>query len=308
MRVSVITPVYNAEHYIANIVSDLHEQTEKSAEFIIVNDGSKDETLIQLKSILAKFNDSRFVIYDKKNSGVSDTRNFGLSKANGDYIFFADCDDRLRPNLLKRYCDSIELHDSDIEFFPFFRGEYHEGTLKIVEKFLNYGVVASNKLLSKDDILSLIFAFKIQGYPFGYISKRSFWQPDPFSKELSLGEDLLALLSTLAEKEKVVSYVNRQGDYIYIDRNDSALNTVSTKQIDALTFELSKLVTEEIPDYLKPKAKNLIFGLFVDAYQLSKINHSKEGKRKYFKLMCKNFMRTSMPVKSRIKRFFLLVL
>lgn len=89
--VSIIIPCYNASNYILDVLVSIQNQTYKSIQCILINDGSTDNTL----EIIKGFSDDRFEIYDQQNKGLSDTRNFGLEKAGGDFIFFCDSDDLL---------------------------------------------------------------------------------------------------------------------------------------------------------------------------------------------------------------------
>ena len=77
--VSIILPVYNAQNHLARCIGSILNQTYKNIELIILNDGSKDQSLPVCEAFRAK--DERIVLVDKENSGVSDTRNLGLKLA-----------------------------------------------------------------------------------------------------------------------------------------------------------------------------------------------------------------------------------
>lgn len=89
--ISVITPVYNSELYLKKCLDSLKIQTMENIEFICINDGSSDNSRMILDDYAKK--DKRFRVFHKDNEGVSQARNFGLSKAVGDYIMFLDSDD-----------------------------------------------------------------------------------------------------------------------------------------------------------------------------------------------------------------------
>ncbi|WP_066440751.1 glycosyltransferase [Chryseobacterium sp. CCH4-E10] len=95
--VSIIVPCYNASHYMHEVLLSIQNQTYKNFQCILINDGSTDNTL----EIIKNFPDERFEIYDQQNKGLSDTRNFGLEKAEGDFIFFCDSDDLLPPKAIE---------------------------------------------------------------------------------------------------------------------------------------------------------------------------------------------------------------
>ena len=89
--ISVIVPVYNAEKYLKECVESLINQTYINLEIILINDGSTDNS-IQICNEYADY-DSRIIVVDKLNEGVSKTRNLGIEIAKGDFITFVDSDD-----------------------------------------------------------------------------------------------------------------------------------------------------------------------------------------------------------------------
>ncbi|MEC3874517.1 glycosyltransferase family 2 protein [Chryseobacterium salviniae] len=97
LSVSIIVPCYNASHYMHEVLLSIKNQTYKNIQCILINDGSTDNTL----EIINTFSDERFEMYDQQNKGLSDTRNFGLEKAKGDFIFFCDSDDLLPPKSIE---------------------------------------------------------------------------------------------------------------------------------------------------------------------------------------------------------------
>ena len=89
--VSIIIPIYNVERYLRECLDSVVNQTYKNIEIILVNDGSPDLSENICREYQLK--DSRIKYYVKSNGGLSDARNYGLTKATGDYIIFLDSDD-----------------------------------------------------------------------------------------------------------------------------------------------------------------------------------------------------------------------
>ena len=87
--VSIIIPCFNSEKTIQRTIVSVLNQSYKNIEVVIVDDGSIDNT----SKVINKFNDYRIKYIHQKNLGVSQARNNGLSKANGEYIAFLDSDD-----------------------------------------------------------------------------------------------------------------------------------------------------------------------------------------------------------------------
>ncbi len=92
-KISIITPVFNSEKYIAETIRSILSQTYTNIELIIVNDGSTDKS----EDIILSFKDERIVYCKQENKGQAAASNFGLFKATGDYIKFFDADDIMNP-------------------------------------------------------------------------------------------------------------------------------------------------------------------------------------------------------------------
>ncbi|MES2588247.1 MAG: glycosyltransferase family A protein [Bacteroidota bacterium] len=86
---SVVIPLYNKEKYIQKAIQSVLDQSFDDFELIIINDGSKDESLTKIEAI----KDKRIQIVNQENAGVSATRNKGVSLAKSEYIAFLDADD-----------------------------------------------------------------------------------------------------------------------------------------------------------------------------------------------------------------------
>lgn len=115
--VSIILPVYNAQNHLARCVGSICAQTYRNIEIIILNDGSKDQSLPVCEEFRQK--DPRILLVDKANSGVSDTRNLGLKLASGKYVEFVDSDDYLDPDFTERLVDAAEENEADFVIAPY---------------------------------------------------------------------------------------------------------------------------------------------------------------------------------------------
>ena len=115
--VSIILPVYNAQSHLARCVGSVCAQTYRNIEIIILNDGSKDQSLPVCDEFRQK--DPRILLVDKANSGVSDTRNLGLKLASGKYVEFVDSDDYLDPDFTERLVAAAEENEADFVIAPY---------------------------------------------------------------------------------------------------------------------------------------------------------------------------------------------
>jgi len=94
---SIIIPLYNKENFIENTIQSILDQTFQDFEIIIINDGSTDKS----EEKILQFKDSRIQYFSKKNEGASTARNYGIEKANSEFITFLDADDYWYPTFLE---------------------------------------------------------------------------------------------------------------------------------------------------------------------------------------------------------------
>ena len=118
MKISVIVPVYNVEKYIEKCLLSIKNQTLSDFECLIINDGTKDNSISIAKNAVG--NDKRFKFFDKENGGLSDARNYGIEKASGEYLCFIDSDDYIDENLLELTYNMGKKYDSDIVCFDMY--------------------------------------------------------------------------------------------------------------------------------------------------------------------------------------------
>lgn len=106
-KVSVIMPVHNGEKYLREAIDSILNQTFHDYEFIIIDDGSMDDSV----DIIQSFNDSRIrLLRNTVNKGASVARNLGLMEARGEYIALLDADDI---SLSVRLEKQVKLLDSE---------------------------------------------------------------------------------------------------------------------------------------------------------------------------------------------------
>ena len=99
-KVSIIIPVYKAAPYLQKCIETVLHQTYSNIEVILINDGSKDNSLEICKEYAAV--DNRIKVFDIPNGGVSNARNMGIENATGDYLMFVDADDWLSEDAIEK--------------------------------------------------------------------------------------------------------------------------------------------------------------------------------------------------------------
>ncbi|MCI8443817.1 MAG: glycosyltransferase [Clostridia bacterium] len=168
-KVSVIVPVYNVENYIRKCLESLVEQTLEEIEIIIVNDGTKDNSMSIIKEFADKY-PQKIVILEKENGGLSDARNYAIPHAKGEYIAFLDSDDYIEKNMYQDMYEIAKKEKSDMVECDFYWeyphktktdiGQIYQGKKQMLEKIR---VVAWNKLIKR----KILQETKIR-FPVGY--------------------------------------------------------------------------------------------------------------------------------------------
>ena len=92
--ISVIMPVYNGEKYLKEAIDSILTQSFTDFEFIIINDGSTDNS----KSIIDQYDDKRIIYIEQDNKGLAKALNLGASYCNGEFIARMDADDISSPD------------------------------------------------------------------------------------------------------------------------------------------------------------------------------------------------------------------
>ena len=110
MKISIIVPIYNREQTIVRLIECVLSQTYDNYELLLIDDGSTDNTY----NICKKYQNDKIKVFHKKNTGVSDTRNYGLKKASGKLITFIDSDDIVSSNFLQVMYDYLIKYNADI--------------------------------------------------------------------------------------------------------------------------------------------------------------------------------------------------
>lgn len=114
MKVSIITPCYNAADYIASSIISVQSQTCSDWEMIIVDDGSTDDSVDIIKGFSQS--DSRIKLISKENGGSASARKLALSIAKGEYIQFLDADDLLEKDKLHRQIKMMQEQQLQVSY------------------------------------------------------------------------------------------------------------------------------------------------------------------------------------------------
>ncbi len=115
LKYSIILPVFNAESTLRQCIDSVIDPSAKDLEIIIVDDGSNDGSLRICKEYAERF--QQIKLFSKTNGGVSSARNYGIKRAEGEWILFLDSDDRYLPGWKAIVNQRIE--ESNVDFIQF---------------------------------------------------------------------------------------------------------------------------------------------------------------------------------------------
>ena len=161
--ISFIIPAYNAGKTIGRTIKSIMNQEENSMDYeiIVVDDGSEDD----LREKIEEFKDEKRIKYFyKDNTGVSDTRNYGVNQAIGEYIIFVDSDDYISRTLLKDIEPYINQKIDLIKWTPIFVDE--DGNILRKEGSISFNNVSGEKgfnlLFGKDNLIDCLWNYAIK--------------------------------------------------------------------------------------------------------------------------------------------------
>jgi polysaccharide biosynthesis protein, glycosyl transferase family 2,yveR len=252
--VSIILPVYNAQNHLARCVGSICAQTYRNIEIIILNDGSKDQSLPVCEEFRQK--DPRILLVDKANSGVSDTRNLGLKLASGKYVEFVDSDDYLDPDFTERLVAAAEENEADFVIAPYKMvipagASKPEQVLNKIQDELGVMSVARPPEVREYGFLPAgvydkdTFALRLMDKPASYFYSvlwNKLYRRDiltgndiQFVSEMRWAEDLVFNLRYIQYAERFVA-IDKPG-YYYVQNPQSICHT----QINAATIVQNKL-------------------------------------------------------------------
>lgn len=131
-KATVLIPVYNVEKYLRSCIDSLIEQTIgfDRIEVLLINDGSTDGSEKICKEYAETY--ENVILYSKENEGLSKTRNYGLSRSHGKYIFFLDSDDKLRADTIKSVTDFFDTVYDEVDLVTYRIIQYYNGRPVIV--------------------------------------------------------------------------------------------------------------------------------------------------------------------------------
>ena len=314
---SLIIPAYNAEKYISNCIQSILSQkfSKKKYEIIIINDASKDKTQ-RICNKFKKKNKFIKVLNNKKNLGVSSSRNLGVKSALGKYVIFTDSDDTLKKNSLKNLNKILSKDEVDLLIAL---------NLSNKEKKIYSNKFHKKRNIFNDKDLNTFFKFLNSGidfkpYAWNYILSRKYFIKNNiyFKKQIKLFEDNEFTARVLCSVKKITLYKDTFHEHnerfasltrsIGFEPTISCLKTMNELckilKSNKLIFEKKKFLHERINLMLK---KLKIYLLTCDKQQIKKICHFIKRNISNFKVVKVKFLENIILNQKKINRVYKLM-
>lgn len=235
--ISIIIPVYNASQYLDKCLSSIVSQSYRNLEILLVDDGSKDDSL--RKCYEWKDKDSRINVFHKKNGGQGSARNVALDNAIGNYIGFVDSDDVIKSDMYEVLLDLLESNDADMVIS---RAEnfYHDDDL--VDDGDDTTVVMSSVEAMQDRFTRSRF---ITDSPCNKLYKSSLFEKIRFLENRLLEDS--AFMYKVIYQCHTIAYINKTGYLIRCDLSSVSRRKYNIRRCDMIT------TYEEIASFFSDK-------------------------------------------------------
>ncbi len=241
--ISVIVPIFNTGLYLEKCIDSIINQTYKSLEIILVNDGSTDQPPKICDSYAQ--NDSRIIVIHKHNEGLVKARKDGLKKSTGNYIGYVDGDDWIEPDMYEKLMDIAIVEGADITMC----GRYEDTgeTSRMINHGIRQGLYKGNQLYNyvfpRMIVNEGFFEWGLFPSLWDKLFKRNAIEKYQFSvnENLTMGEDAAAVYPAILNSKRI--YVLHECLYHY---RQSSLSMVKRKESAEQARGRFKLLYESV--------------------------------------------------------------
>lgn len=295
--VSIIVPIFNAEHYLFDCLESISKQSYKDLEILLVNDGSTDKSLSIAESFA--MNDKRFKVFDKQNGGQASARNLALDNASGDFICFVDADDTISLDMIEKNISVLISDDTiDVVQFPIYM-DYGLDTANI-KKFKPTSIQSKYQLF-KEWLMNNEISWLVCNKMF----RKSIFKNLRFPEDM-IYEDNYIIVDILDSIDHL--YINNEGIYYYHSRKDSTTTSKLTLKKEIDTQKVSMHILQKIKSNVNLQNERiLILSRILNVYQsiYSNFKPSLEIDSSFLeefkKLSFLKIMKSNIEIKQKVK-------
>ena len=215
--VSIVIPLFNVEQYIKKAIESVINQSYDNIEVIVVNDGSKDNSVLLAESLLKK-SGRKYSILAQENKGLASARNKGLDQSTGTYLCFIDADDVIDTNHVKNSVMALEQYKECICYSDF---EY----TRVNNRYGNKTFSKGTEFFARDELLDRFSKRKIRIHCCSLLFNRRMLTESNirFNEKLRFGEDVEFMARLFPSVTGIVHV--QQNSYKYLIREGSIMNS-----------------------------------------------------------------------------------
>lgn len=277
--ISIIVPVYNKEKHLKRCLDSLVRQTYENFEIILVDDGSTDKSADLILEYTQKY--SNIYAYYQKNQGASSARNFGMEKAEGEYICFVDGDDYIYEDYVSYLYEILQTANAECAICSAYK-------LKEGERYIRHKQEDFYFVFDQKEALSNFFYRKgITPYPVLKLICSDIAHSVQFPIGIKYGEDAFFVYQILKACKTVV--YSPRILYLYYQNQESVTHQKNWKDYAYSWIFLKKEILEkaevEYPE-IRKSIQSKGFILATDFY--CRVNHIKSAKE--FSEMLKKYV------------------
>lgn len=245
--ISIIAPVYNAATYLERCFRCLQDQSYPNLEFVLVDDGSTDESSTMCDQIAAE--DCRFKVFHIANGGASLARKFGLEQASGEYVSFIDSDDYVDNGYIEQLYELVQTYGVAMSACRVQRVQ--SGQMPPTHKG------STSTLLQFEELMPRFFKYEFWGFP-AKLYKRSIFDTAHFPIA-TLSEDYF-VMSQLFLQERQMAYT--ETPLYYYEYHEGSLSHLKLSKRAFEEFDNVKatyeLMQERAPQYAAMALSNVV--------------------------------------------------
>ncbi len=248
MTFSIIVPIYNVEKYLSKCFDSILNQSYTDFEIIAVNDGSPDNSQAIIDEYAKNYPD-KIKPYIKENGGLSDARNFGVEKAQGDYLLFVDSDDYLDSSALQGIKAAIDNCTPDIIGFNIVTVNENSETTALMTRPDITGVSGEAA------IIALVEHKQYFEPACGFAYNRKYWLESGYQFFKGIYHEDFALVPLVIFRAEKVSCIDLNA-YYYVSTDGSITRTRTEERLMRLSMDLLKGYDFLVGEYFKKPSEN----------------------------------------------------
>jgi glycosyltransferase involved in cell wall biosynthesis len=283
-EISIVVPIYQVEQYIENCMISICNQTFESYEIVLVNDGSKDESLRIAENVLFK-NGMQYIVLHQDNRGLSAARNKGIKAANGKWIVCVDSDDVINKHFLKVLYNGTINKNIDLSIVNF-------KSVTLDNLFLDSKIYIKTEVITNDEIMKLFLYRKYKIIVPAMLFRKKLIEAENlyFNELIRFSEDQEFIWRILF-KIKLCAY-NESMLYNYLSRENSIMGASSIENI-MTGYNGIKVMLNQLDKYSEKNIIDKIMCRWVlgSLHSASKMMNYEDFKSLAIKMNYRNYVR-----------------